>query len=259
VNVTEDSFSDGGRYLAPQAALDHARALVAAGADWIELGPASSHPDAAPVSADDQIRRIEPILQAWQREPIPISVDATSPAVLRFAIESGASMLNDVRGFGDAGLHPVLATSDAMLVVVHSLLALERATRDAVRPEQVLDSIERFFDQRLAELVRAGVAEDRLIVDPGMGFFLGSDPRASITVLQRIGALRRRFGRPVFISVSRKSFLRRITGRGIEEIGAATLAAELHAARAGADYLRTHDVAALRDGLAVDAALGERD
>jgi dihydropteroate synthase len=146
-----------------------------------------------------------------------------------------------------------------MLVVVHSLLALERATRDAVRPEQVLDSIERFFDQRLAELVRAGVAEDRLIVDPGMGFFLGSDPRASITVLQRIGALRRRFGRPVFISVSRKSFLRRITGRGIEEIGAATLAAELHAARAGADYLRTHDVAALRDGLAVDAALGERD
>lgn len=259
MNVTEDSFSDGGRYLAPQAALDHARALVAAGADWIELGPASSHPDAAPVSADDQIRRIEPILQAWEGEPIPISVDATSPAVLRFAIESGASMLNDVRGFSDAELHPALAASDALLVVVHSLLALERATRDAARPEQVLDSIERFFDQRLAELVHAGVAEDRLIVDPGMGFFLGSDPRASIAVLQRIGELRDRFGRPVFISVSRKSFLRRITGRGIDEIGAATLAAELHAARAGAAYLRTHDVAALRDGLAIEAELSEHD
>ena len=258
VNVTEDSFSDGGRYLAPQAALEHARELVAAGADWIELGPASSHPDAAPVSADDQIRRIEPILRAWQGERIPISVDATSSAVLRFAIESGASMLNDVRGFSDARLHPVLAESDAMLVVVHSLLALERATRDAARPEQVLDSIEHFFDQRLGELVRAGVAEDRLIVDPGMGFFLGSDPRASIAVLQRIGELRRRFGRPVFISVSRKSFLRKITGRGIEAIGAATLAAELHAAREGADYIRTHDVAALRDGLTVEAALDQR-
>jgi dihydropteroate synthase len=258
VNVTEDSFSDGGRYVAPQAALEHARELVAAGADWIELGPASSHPDAAPVSADDQIRRIEPILRAWRGESVPLSVDATTPEVLRFAIDSGVPMLNDVRGFSDATLHPALAESDAMLVVVHSLLALERATRDAARPDEVLDSIERFFDQRLAELVRAGIAEERLIVDPGMGFFLGSDPRASIAVLQRIDALRSRFGRPVFVSVSRKSFLRRVTGRSVEEIGAATLAAELHAAREGADYIRTHDVAALRDGLAVEAALGER-
>ena len=103
----------------------------------------------------------------------------------------------------------------------------------------MLDSIERFFDERLTRLVRAGVREERLIVDPGMGFFLGRNPAASVAVLRRIPELRTRFGRPVFISVSRKSFLRALTGSSIEEIGPATLAAELFAARQGADYLRT--------------------
>ncbi len=256
MNVTEDSFSDGGRFLAPEAATRHARSLVAEGADWIELGPASSHPDARPVSARDQIERLRPVVEALQDETTPISIDATEPEVLRFALAAGARMLNDVRGFPDPTLHPELAEADARLVVVHSLLALERATRDEASVGQVLDSIDRFFDIRLAELVRAGVSEDRLIIDPGMGFFLGTNPEASVAVLERIGALRTRFGRPIFVSVSRKSFLRAITGRSVESIGAATLAAELHAARAGADYLRTHDVGALHDGLAIWKRLG---
>jgi dihydropteroate synthase type 2 len=120
----------------------------------------------------------------------------------------------------------------------------------------VLDSIEQFFESRLNALVRGGVAEERLIIDPGMGFFLGRDPRASIAVLQRIAVLRSRFGRPVLVSVSRKSFLREVTGSGLDEIGAATLAAELFAARTGADWIRTHEVKALRDGLNVEEALG---
>ncbi|MEZ4356105.1 MAG: dihydropteroate synthase [Myxococcota bacterium] len=258
VNVTEDSFSDGGRYVEPGAALAHARALAAAGADVIELGPASSHPDARRVPPATQIARLEPVLRGLAGEDVAVGVDATEPEVIRYALAAGVALVNDVRGFPDAALYPALAESEASLVVMHSLVSGDRATRDDASPEVVLDSIERFFDARLGALVRAGVREERLIVDPGMGFFLGRDPRASIAVLQRIPELRARFGRPVLVSVSRKSFLRAITGTGVDEIGAATLAAELYAARVGVDWIRTHDVKALRDGLKVEGALGEK-
>lgn len=257
VNITEDSFSDGGRYLEAAAAIDHARTLAEEGADWIELGPASSNPDAGLVPPEEQIRRLEPVVDALDDGPLPLSVDATRPEVLDWALDQGVGMVNDVRGFPDPATQERLGGSDALVVVVHSLLAEERATRDAATPEQVLASIDRFFDMRLGELTRAGVDESRLIVDPGMGFFLGNDPRSSVEVLQSIPRLRTRFGRPVFISVSRKSFLRAITGRAVDAVGAATLTAELYAARAGTDYLRTHDVGALRDGLRIEAALDE--
>jgi dihydropteroate synthase type 2 len=255
VNITEDSFSDGGRYLPPQAAITHARGLAESGADLLELGPASSNPDATHVPPKEQIDRLSPVVEALRDGPIPLSVDATEPTVLTWALEAGVAMVNDIRGFPDPETQARLATARADAVVVHSLLEQDRATRDAATPEQVLDSIERFFDSRLAELVRAGVSEERLIIDPGMGFFLGRDPRASLAVLKRIPDLRAQFGRPVFISVSRKSFLRAISGRTAAEAGAATLAAELYAAEAGADYLRTHDVGALRDGLSIVDAL----
>lgn len=258
VNITEDSFSDGGRYLRPEAAIAHARALTDAGADWLELGPASSNPDATLVSADEQIRRLEPVVAALAEGPLPLSVDATRPEVLDWALDAGVAMVNDVRGFPEAATRERVAASEARVVVVHSMLSEERATRDAASPNAVLDSIDRFFDRRLEELIRAGVAESRLIVDPGMGFFLGRDPRASIAVLQSIPRLRARYGRPVFVSVSRKSFLRALADRDVAASGAATLAAELYAARAGADYLRTHDVGALRDALAIEAALAEK-
>ncbi len=259
LNVTEDSFSDGGRYLAPEDALAHGRRLLEEGADVLEVGPASSHPDAVSVPPPEQIERLRPVLAGLAGAETPISVDATEPDVLRFALDQGVAMLNDVRGFGDPALHEELAASDARLVVVHSLLERERATRDVASVAEVLDSIERFFEGRLEELTRTGVAEDRLIVDPGMGFFLGADERASVAVLRRIEWLRRRFGRPVFVSVSRKSFLRRLTGRTVDEIGPATLVAELFAATQGASYLRTHDVAALRDALEILDVLREED
>jgi dihydropteroate synthase len=263
VNVTEDSFSDGGRYLTPDAAIDHARRLAAEGADWIELGPASSHPDACIVPAREQIARLRPVMEALAGSGWPISVDATDPEVLRYAIEAGAAILNDVRGFPDPALRETLADASVSLVVVHSLLERERAERNDATPAEVLASIDRFFARRIGELTAAGVAEERIVLDPGMGFFLGRDPRSSIAVLQRIGELKARFGRPVLVSVSRKSFLRTITGRGLDTIGAATLAAELFAARRGADYLRTHEVGALHDALRVEASLSgssvERD
>lgn len=255
LNVTQDSFSDGGRYLEPEAAIEHAYELIRDGADILEIGPASSNPDARLVPPREQIERLGPVLAALESDGIPISVDATDTAVLRFAVEARVSMLNDVRGFSDPTLYAELASSQAHLVVVHSMLALERATRDRATPRAVLDSIDRFFEQRLAELVQAGISEERLIIDPGMGFFLGSDERASLAVLRGIEDLRARFGRPVFISVSRKSFLRKITGSQIDDIGPATLTAELYAARQGARYLRTHEPRALRDGLEILGSL----
>ncbi|MFP6656217.1 MAG: dihydropteroate synthase [Myxococcota bacterium] len=256
INVTRDSFSDGGEFIAPTAAIRHGHQLAKDGAHYLELGPASSHPDAAVVSAKEQIERLAPILRQFSSDGFPISIDATDPSVLDFAIESNVAMLNDIRGFPDAALQGRLADCRCSLVVVHSLLELERATSKDATPDEVLSSIDRFFEKRLTELVRAGVSENRLIVDPGMGFFLGRNPYASIAVLKRLPELRARFGRPIFISVSRKSFLRAITGRAVNEIGAATLAAELHAAREGADFLRTHDVAALVDALKLQKTLG---
>ncbi len=255
LNVTEDSFSDGGLYLSPKAAIAHAEALIGDSADILELGPASSHPDAAHVTAADQIERLRPVLAALNRKSTPLSVDATDTDVLRFALEHEVSFVNDVRGFGDKSLYPDLAASSASLVVVHSILGEERATRDAATVERVLESIDRFFSKRLNELVCAGVAENRLIVDPGMGFFLGANVETSIAVLRGIEGLRRKFNRPVFISVSRKSFLRKVTGRSTDELSAATLAAELFAAAQGAAFLRTHDPRSLRDGLMIQSAL----
>lgn len=259
LNVTQDSFSDGGRFLAPEAAIEQAETMLSEGADWIDVGPASSNPDAALVPAEEQNERLRPVLDRLRALGCAFSVDATLPSVLRFAIESGAKMLNDVRGFGDPEIYPDLAATDAKLVVVHSLLAQERATRDAASVPEVLESIDRFFEERLDTLVRAGVSEDRLIIDPGMGFFLGSNAEASIAALQRIEALDARFGRPIFISVSRKSFLRTLTGSDVSEIGAATLAAELYAIDRGASYIRTHDPRALRDARTILAALDAKE
>ncbi len=186
VNITEDSFSDGGAFLLPPAAIDRALSLAKDGASFLELGPASSHPDAKPVSAREQIERLGHVLDGLTGCDVPIAIDATDSDVLRFAIQAGGvAMLNDVRGFADPALHDELAESDASLVVVHSLLERERASRNRATPSEVLLSIDRFFESRLGELSRAGVSEERLIVDPGMGFFLGNDPMASIVVLQR--------------------------------------------------------------------------
>lgn len=255
VNITEDSFSDGGRYLDPAAAVTHARRLRADGADIIELGPAASHPGSAPVTATEEHRRLAPVLERLAADGIPVSVDSSRSETLRFAIARGAACLNDIHGFGDPGLYPVLAAAECRLVVMHAVQAAGAATRVATDPAAVWDGICRFFTRRLAALQAAGIGRDRLIIDPGLGYFLGSTPEPSLTALAGIRELKDAFGVPVLVSPSRKSFLRALTGRDIARSGPATLAAEVFAAWQGADYIRTHDVAAARDALTVLRAI----
>ena len=256
VNITEDSFSDGGRYLDPSDAIAHARALLAAGAQVIDLGAAASNVDAQPVGAAEEIRRLDPVIAGLAADGIEISVDSFLPEVQRFAIARGVAFLNDIQGFPDPSFYSELAAASCRLVVMHAVQGRGRAQRVELAAEEVWGRIYDFFGERMAALERAGIARERVILDPGMGFFLSNQPEASLRVLTGLARLKRDFGLPVLISVSRKSFLREITGRASAvETGAATLAAEIYAVEIGADYIRTHDPGALADALKIMAAL----
>lgn len=255
VNITRDSFSDGGRYLAPDDAVTHAHRLFAEGAAFVDLGPSSTHPDAEQVTAATEIERLGPVLDALGPDLSRVSIDSHEPETQRFALSRGVGMLNDVRGFPYPALYPALAAAAADLVVMHAVDADGRASRPVVRPDEIWPRLWRFFDQRLGALTRAGVDEARLVLDPGMGFFLGTDPAVSMHVLAHIEDLRARYGLRVLVSVSRKSFLQRTIGKGAQSAQAATLAAEIHCAARGVDFLRTHEVGPLTDAWAVARAI----
>lgn len=255
VNVTRDSFSDGGRFLEPAAAIEQALRLVDEGADVIDLGGASSNPEAESVSAEEEIRRLEPVLRELVSRGVPVSVDSWQPEVQRFALAEGADWLNDIRGFPEAGFREEIAAAKARLVVMHSIQRGPRATREQREPAEVFHGIVAFFDERLAEIEASGIARERLALDPGMGLFLGADPAPSVLVLQHLDELASRYRLPIFISVSRKSLVGRLAGRPVGKRDAATLAAELFAVEMGATMIRTHEPRLLKDALLVTEAL----
>lgn len=256
VNITEDSFSDGGKFLAADAAVAHARAM--AGADVLDLGGAASNPDAKHIAPETEIARLAPVVAALKQDGRSISIDSFSTEVQRWAIAQQVDYLNDIQGFADPAIYLELAQSNAKLVVMHSVQGRGQATRLDVPAEEIFDRVQAFFTARIAALTQAGVARSRIILDPGMGFFLGKRPEASFAMLRRLSDLEKAFDLPILVSVSRKSFLRALTGRAPAEVGPATLAAELFAAGQGVDYIRTHDPKALRDALTVAQKLGSQ-
>ncbi|RJQ34774.1 dihydropteroate synthase [Candidatus Parcubacteria bacterium] len=249
VNITTDSFSDGGKFLDAEKAIAHAEQLLADGADILDLGAAASNPHAARVEPEEEIRRLEPVVSHLQKKGALISIDTTKIEVQRWALEGGVEFLNDIRGFPGAALYPDLAQSNAKLVVMHFISDLDKAVRQPKSPEEVFDSINTFFEKRLPLLKDAGISDGRIVIDPGMGFFLASNPEPSLAVLARFPEFKERFKLPIMIGVSRKSFLKNLGVRESADIQVRTLAAELAAAERGADYIRTHDVKALAEGL----------
>jgi dihydropteroate synthase type 2 len=209
------------------------------------------------VAPDVEIARLAAMLPVLKAKNIPVSIDSFAPEVQRWALAQGAGYLNDIHGFPDTALYPGLAASDCKLIVMHMVQARGVAVRTPVPPAEIFARVTQFFDARIAALTMAGIARERIILDPGMGQFVGADPRNSLILLRRLPELKARYGLPVLISVSRKGFLRKLTDRPVDRIGPATLAAELFAARQGADLIRTHDVASLRDGLKILESLGE--
>ena len=257
LNITDDSFSDGGLYLEPGRALFQGEALTQSGADIVDIGAASSNPDSKPVSADDEIARLAAVVPGLKAKGLSLSIDSFSTPVQRWALAQGVDYLNDIHGFADTALYPELAASNCKLIVMHMVQERGVAVRTDVPPSEIFDRVCAFFDTRIAVLTNAGIARERIILDPGMGQFVGTDPENSLILLRRLPELKARYGLPVLVSVSRKGFLRKLTNRRIEEIGAATLAAELFAEANGADYIRTHAPGPLRDGLKVLKSLGK--
>ena len=257
LNITTDSFSDGGKYLEAGAAIFHARAMAESGADIIDIGAASSNPDAQAVAPDVEIARMAAVIPALTEKGLSLSIDTFAPQVQRWALAQGVDYLNDIHGFPEPALYPQLAASDARLIVMHMVQERGVAVRTDVPSSEIFDRVIRFFDARVKALIDAGVARERLILDPGMGQFVGTGMENSLILLRRLPELKARYGLPVLVSLSRKGFLRKLVNRPALEAGAASLAAELFAEANGADYIRTHAPGALRDGVKVLKAIGQ--
>jgi dihydropteroate synthase type 2 len=258
VNVTRDSFSDGGQYLAADAAVAHAERLLGGGADVIDLGAESTAPDGEDVPAGVEIERLRPVAAALLRRGAVISVDTRKPEVMRAMLALGVHWLNDVAGFrSDEAMAAVRAAPrHVRFVAMFSRTATGRADRTERDDATLLAELRAFFAERERTFAAAGIARERLVLDPGMGLFLSNRAAGSFAVLKEIASLRRDHG-PLLVCVSRKGFLRDVTGASVAERGPASLAAELWAARAGVDWIRTHDVQALRMAWAVERAIVE--
>ncbi|MFH1746689.1 MAG: dihydropteroate synthase [Planctomycetota bacterium] len=253
LNLTHDSFSDGGRYIEPHVAVEHARRMIAAGAYAIDVGAESSHPDAENVSAEEEIARLTPVIRELKAEGMRISVDTYKPTVMRHVLDLGVDYINDITALRNPEAVAVVRDADVGLIIMHSIASTARAERRKADPARIMERILEFFRRRLGELAQASVDPERIILDPGMGFFLGSDAQASVAVLRELPRLSE-LGLPVLVSTSRKSFIGALLGtpdqpRPPSERAAGTLATELWAARQGAAYIRTHDVGALHDAL----------
>jgi dihydropteroate synthase type 2 len=254
VNITEDSFSDGGRFLDARAAIAQGERLLSQGAAWLDLGAESSNPVGQAVPAEVELARLLPVLRHFKQQGARVSIDTHKPEVMRGVLDAGADMINDITALSSAGSVEVLAAHQVPVVLMFSRAEGPRADR-AVRPHSgVIPEILGFFQKRLADLVQQGIARTRMVIDPGMGYFLGSNPQPSLWVLKHLGLLGA-LGAPIYVSVSRKSFIGTTLGKPPAERQAGTLAAELWALQGGASYVRTHEVGPLADAWAVWRAI----
>lgn len=247
LNVTPDSFSDGGRFIAPEQALAQAGRMIAEGADIIDVGAESTRPyGSQQITADEELRRLQPVLGDIVALGVPVSIDSMKASVVAWALGAGAAIANDVWGLQrDPDMADVIAAHGAPVIVMHN--------RDGADPSiDIMRDVADFFTRSLAIAAKAGIAESHIVLDPGIGF--GKTPEQSMTVLARLDELRT-FGLPILVGASRKKFISTVTPSEPGQRLGGSIAAHLLAVQRGAKIIRTHDVAETVQALRVTAAI----
>jgi dihydropteroate synthase len=259
VNVTPDSFSDGGLFIDPERAIAHGRSLASEGADILDVGGESTRPGAAAVAAEEELERVGPVvaaLVAADGPGVPVSIDTSKAAVAAAALDAGAAIVNDVTAMrADPELAEVCAGRDCELVLVH-MQGEPRTMQENPSYDDVVAEVKAFLADRVEAAVAAGVEEDRIWIDPGIGF--GKTVEHNLRLLASLGELRE-LGRPIVIGTSRKRFLGAITGREVDRRLGGSIASNVLALARGADVFRVHDVLAARRALTTaEVILGRR-
>ena len=247
LNVTPNSFSDGGRYFNAARALEHARRMMDDGADLIDIGGESTRPGAVPVDEAEELRRVVPLVSALAGQGVTVSVDTRKPAVMRAALDAGAAMINDVCGLTAPGALEAVAAADAGVCLMH-MQGDPRTMQEAPAYDDVVAEVRGFLLARATACEAAGIARERIVLDPGFGF--GKTLKHNLALLAGLPALAAA-GYPVLAGLSRKSSLGELTGRPVDERLAASIAAALAAVARGASLLRVHDVRETHDALVV--------
>jgi dihydropteroate synthase len=250
LNVTPDSFSDGGRFAAPESALAQARRMVAEGADIIDIGAESTRPyGSEPISADEELSRLQPVLSDVVSLGVPVSIDSMKSAVVAWALDHGAVIANDIWGLQrDPGMAGLVAERQVPVIIMHN--------RDSADPAiDIMRDINFFFARSLDIAAKAGISSDKIVLDPGIGF--GKTPEQSMTALARLNELQS-FGLPLLVGASRKRFISVVTPSEPHQRLGGSIAAHLIAAKGGARLIRAHDVAETVQALRVAAAIGEQ-
>ena len=247
LNVTPDSFADGGRWYDPASALGYARQMIDDGADIVDIGGESTRPGAEPVSDNEELDRVLPLIEALAKDGALVSVDTMKPAVMRAAIAAGASMINDVKALQVPGALEAVAAGHVAVCLMH-MQGEPRTMQQQPQYTDVVAEVKTFLSERVAACLAAGIARDRIVVDPGFGF--GKSFQHNLALLRALPEIVAQ-GFPVLVGLSRKSSLGLITGRQVEDRLAASLAAALAAVARGASIVRVHDPKETADALKV--------
>jgi dihydropteroate synthase len=252
VNVTPDSFSDGGKYHDTLRAIEHGRQLIVDGADILDIGGESSRPGAEPVTEDMELRRVLPVIEALSTAGVPLSVDTVKPEVMRRAVVAGAVIINDIAALQAPGALDAAAAGNAAVVLMH-MQGTPASMQQAPHYADVVSEVKSFLAARVAAVIAAGIDRKRIAIDPGFGF--GKTLEHNLALLRRLDVFAE-LDCPLLVGLSRKSMFKGFSTREMDQRMPASIAAALLATQRGARILRVHDVAATRDALAVLAALG---
>ncbi|MGZ3157825.1 MAG: dihydropteroate synthase [Burkholderiaceae bacterium] len=255
LNVTPDSFSDGGQFHSLELALSHAEQMIVEGVDIIDIGGESSRPGTPPLPLEEELRRVMPVLYALRDCGKPLSIDTYKPEVMREALLAGADMINDITGFRSAGALTAVNESDCALCIMH-MQNDPQSMQVNPQYEDIVDEVTAFLRERVAALKAEGVANNRLCIDPGFGF--GKTVAHNLELLKNIGTIRQALDLPLLVGLSRKSTIGAITGKPVEQRLAGSIAAALAAVARGARILRVHDVAETVDALKVWQVVEQR-